>query len=1210
MKRIFKLFVAAVTMIIMAGITTATAQVTDSLVTVDGVNYIISNGKATLPASSTNGGQGGVYSGNLVIPAYIEVDGAYYDVTRVESHAFYHNEDLESVTFQGTSLDYIGPAAFQGCTNLHTLTLTENLADMGEWTFADCPKLQTIKVPEGVTTIYNSVFKNCSELYEITIPSSVTTFAIDAFANDKAISVVYLNAAEPPSNSQSPINADNAVVVVPDEFVGNYNATWGGAIVKSKTDYESPTNKSTLKSFIDRISESGQSYEGGITPGTYPQTKVDAFESALMSAMLMLEEEHSEDEYLEAYNNLVALQQDLEKSVNPITEGYYRIVSAYPGFVNRQSVEKAMTVNEGDILGWATLNESDPTQIFKITPIGSNYSIQNYSTNTYIKSSKTIDSSQPVYMSVEQTTAQTITPIGALQYLIANSFCNISYHPEGHSYGGGNKGNIVTWNDNDINGMSTWYLRYIGTEVPDSIADAKRQANINSELTSLINESNELKAKTLTFIKSGNLITEANDSIPEQNQFSSNAKDPAEGTYGALIDGNTDGTVFFHSTWHDDPGVPHYLQVNLRSNKVQEFDLLLARRSGYYGGMDAPDQVKLEATNDTTSWDSITTLTIAWDGNATSQAQTISDINLGSSYQYLRFTVLHTVGNRTNAGQTHPFFSISEFQINGLTVDQQHSQYYYINGMKAAVDNMSAAAMAGQAALLNNAATQTEVDNLQKAVDAVKSLYVDTVALNTAIALGENYLNTTEVGDKLGQTSQEAKDALQAVINEVKNTSTSEPLIKADVDAAISKMNAANTTFARSIHTVVPDTWYYISSTSQYREGAAGEDDAACKDQVIYTSGANNTNNLMWGLNVEESQSFLYDAHAMWRFIPVANSDNYYIQNLGTGFYMGPSNGDQANIKVSYEPVAYKVNSLGGGQFELVPTNDGNTLPLHAKGSNNNIVAYNDGGANSASSWTFLSVKELNVDEMIVMPYRNNYTDILCLPFNFSAKTVAEVNSDVHFYAIKKITQEQNDTALVSTIELYEKDEFAAGEPCILFSGEPIPGQESEDVDIIFPFPTSVTTSPINGNGISGCLHGQGYSAGVAYSTGTDYVVAKDGVGIGAQTGAIDPATYRGEVEGVTAADKQLVLVGLNAIPTGNKADVNGDGQVNSADVAVVYNFIANGANSGYTEDTLDVNGDGSINTSDVAYIYGQIAGGDAASKAYVKKILRLLEGK
>ena len=814
-------------------------------------------------------------------------------------------------------------------------------------------------------------------------------------------------------------------------------------------------------------------------------------------------------------------------------------------------------------------------------------------------------------MSVEQATAQTITPIGSLQYLIANTFCNISYHPEGHSYGSGNKGNIVTWNDNDINGMSTWYLRYIGTEVPDSIAEAKKQANINAKITSLISETKELRAKTLTFTKSGNLITEANDTIAGRNQFSSNAKDPAEGTYAALIDGDTSGETFFHSTWHEDPGVPHYLQVDLRTNKVQEFDLQLARRSGYYGGLDAPTVVKIEATNDTTFWDSITTLSIAWDDKASSQAQTISDINLGSSFQFLRFTVLHTVGNRTNAGQSHPFFSIGEFQINGLTLDQQHSQYYYINGMKAAVDNMNAAAQTAQAALLNNAATQTEVDNLQKAVDAVKSLYVDTVALNTAIALGENYLSNTEVGDELGQTSQEAKDALQAVITEVKGTSISEPLVKADVDAAIAKMNAANIAFARSIHSVVPDTWYYISSTSQYREGAAGEDDAACKDQVIYTSGANSTDNIMWGLNAEGSQAYLYDAHSMWRFIPVTNTDNYYVQNLGTGFYLGQSNGEQASIKVSYEPVPYKVNSLGGGQFELVPTNDGNTLPLHAKGSNNNIVAYNDGGANSASSWTFTKVIEgSEADMMVVIPYLNNYTDILCLPFNFNAKDAAEVNTDVHFYAIKKITQEQNDTALVSTIELYEKDEFAAGEPCIVISGEPAEGQEREAVDIIFPFPTSVTSTPVNGNGISGCLHGQGYGAGVAYSTGAEYVVSKDGVGIGAQTGAIDPSTYRGEVEGVTASDKPLVLVGLNALPTAPKADVNGDGQVNSADVTAIYSYVANGEASGISLSAGDVNQDGNVDSGDVAAIYAQIAGNGAASKAYIQKILSQLKNK
>lgn len=1210
MNRISKFLIAIVSMIATTGICTVTAQVTDSLVTVNGVNYIISNGKASLPASSTNNGQGGVYSGNLVIPAYIEVDGAFYDITRVEDHAFYHNTDLESITFEGTSLDYIGPAAFQGCDNLHTLTLPANLSDMGEWTFADCPKLQTIKVPEGVTALYNSVFKNCTELYEITLPSSVTSLAIDVFANTPALNVVFLNAPEPPSNSSSPISTQNTVVVVPDAYVGSYGVSWAGVLVKSQTDYEKPTNKSTLKSFIDRISESGQSYEGGTDPGAYPEDKANAFQNALIAAVLMLEEDHTEDEYLETYNNLVAMQEDLESSVNPITEGYYRIVSAFPGFVNTQNVEKAMTVNDGGILGWATLNESDPKQIFKITPIGNNFSIQNYSTDQYVKSTNSADLSQPVYMSTTESTQQVIKAIGSLQFLISNTFYDVSYHPEGHSNGYGSAGNIVTWNQNDyVNGLSTWYIRYIGTEVPDSLAQIKEQLNINSNLTSLISEAQDLKSKTITFIKTPGLITEADDADETHNQFSSNAKDPGEGTYASLIDGDySSEAAFFHSNWHEpDLGIPHYIQVDLRTNPVQEFDLTWARRASYYGVMDSPTEVIVSAANDTTKWDSITTLNITWNSGTAPQIQTISDINLGASYRFVRFTVMKTTQNRHGAME-EPFFSLSEMQIVGLTVDQPHSQYYYLAGMKDAVDNMTAAANTASAALINNTGTQADVDNLQKAVDAVKALYVDTVALNEAIAQGQYYYDNTEVGDGLGQTTQEAKDALLAVINEVKGTSTSDPLVKADVDAATQKMIAANTTFAKSIHSVVADTWYYIASTAQYREGEAGEDNAACKDQVIYASGPNNTDNLMWGLNAEGSQAYLYDARSMWRFIPVANSNYFYIQNLGNGFYMGTGNGEHAAIKVSYEPVPYSVNSLGGGQFEFVPANTGSTLPLHAKGADNNVVQYDDGGANSASSWTFIPVIDGNADDMmLVYSSQTDFTDVLCLPYDFSG--ISELNDDVHTYAIKSITQEQTDTALVSTIELYEKDEFKAGEPCILWIGNPTPGVDGEATEIVFPFPTSVTASPVNGNGLSGCLHGQGYSAGVGYSNGHEYLTATDGVGMGAQSGVIDPATYRGAVEGVETA-KTIVLTGLNALPSGNKADVNGDGEINSADIAVVYNYIANGEGSGYTKDAVDVNGDGEVNSSDVATVYAQIAGGDAASKAFVQKILKLLQEK
>ena len=1204
-KQLFSL--AAIMLMLLCGAGHIKAQT----VTIDGIDYALGDGTATVVK--------GTYSGDMVIPEYIDVDGAYYDVTAVADRCFRDNHDLESVKFEGVAVDFLGVATFENCENLHTIIMPKQSSQLGEWSFAGCAKLQTIQIPEGIADIGNSMFKNCTELYEVTLPSTLTRIRIDVFRNTPMLQTVFINSSEPPTADNSPLSAA-VTVVVPDAFKANYPSTWCSAVVMSQSDFEHPTSYTELKVYIELISESGISYEAGTTPGTYPADKVETFETALITAMMMLEADHTEEEYAEALENLKALRAELDASFNPLIDGYYYIVSAYPEFLVKQSEEKAMSVTDGK-LTWGTFNPDDPTQLFHIVPLADgNFTIQAYANDMYIKAPTYAQAGQKINLSADPTVEQTITPIGSLQWIIANTYCDIAYHPESHSSGSGKKGNIVAYNDNELNGLSTWYLQYVDPSVLDAMAAIKAQMALNRELTDLISEAYELRDKTVSYIKTDKLITEVNDEDPTQGQIISNAKDSGEGTYAALIDGDLSGDKFFHSSYHEDPHAWNYLQVDLRSNPVSGFQALLALRSGGYGTADAPELVGIYATNDTTGTyngteqvDSITTISLSWEGI---RYQYTPIIDLGKSYRFVRFTVFKTHENRSG-GFAHPFFCLGELQVYGMSLDTEHSQYYYMAGMKDAVDRMVATADQCEPVVAEGIATQADIDQLRADIQAVKDLYVDTLALNQAILYAETLLANTEVGDELGQTTQEAKDMLQEVLNQVKGTALADPLVKADVDAATSLITQANEVFLQTIKSIDPGVWYYIVSTDQYRTGAPGEDDATCVDNVIYASGTDSSNALKWGLNEEGSMSYLYNPYAMWRFIPVEDDSRlstldsrlYYLQCLGNGFYMGAANGPEATVKVSYTPVPYQLGFLGGGQFELIPADASmvngqwsivNGLPLHAKGDGNTVVTYDGGGINSTSSWTFSTVEDKA--DMIVYPnVLYNFTDIMCVPFNHAS--VAELNEDVHTYAVKNMTY--NAETDETTIDLYEKDEFAAGEPCIIWVGEP--EGEHESYDLIIPFPTEVTDTPANGNGIAGCLHGQGFPAQTAYSTGHEYVVATDGVGIGAQTGVIDPQTFRAPVEDVPTA-RTLVLAGLRQ-PVSNPADVNGDGSTNTADVVAVYTFIEKGETSGFVREACDVNGDGSVNTADVVAIYTAIIGpSGAGSKAFRAQAAKLLK--
>ena len=79
----------------------------------------------------------------------------------------------------------------------------------------------------------------------------------------------------------------------------------------------------------------------------------------------------------------------------------------------------------------------------------------------------------------------------------------------------------------------------------------------------------------------------------------------------------------------------------------------------------------------------------------------------------------------------------------------------------------------------------------------------------------------------------------------------------------------------------------------------------------------------------------------------------------------------------------------------------------------------------------------------------------------------------------------------------------------------------------------------------------------------------------------------------VSEDSKELAKnVVIKAAEPGIKGDVNGDGDINTADVTAVYAYIINGADSGFTAEIADVNGDGDVNTADVTAIYSIIIGG------------------
>ena len=109
------------------------------------------------------------------------VYSAYTTVT-IPASVTYNN-----YTYPVTS---IGTSAFEGLTNLQSVTLPTSVTTIGTDAFYGCTKLDSVNLEEGLTSINLRAFYNCN-LTEITIPSTVTSIGNSAFKGNPTTTIVW-----------------------------------------------------------------------------------------------------------------------------------------------------------------------------------------------------------------------------------------------------------------------------------------------------------------------------------------------------------------------------------------------------------------------------------------------------------------------------------------------------------------------------------------------------------------------------------------------------------------------------------------------------------------------------------------------------------------------------------------------------------------------------------------------------------------------------------------------------------------------------------------------------------------------------------------------------------------------------------------------------------------------------------------------------------
>lgn len=854
-----------------------------------------------------------------------------------------------------------------------------------------------------------------------------------------------------------------------------------------------------LANLIDSIDNLELSFTTGTDPGYYDADVVAAYEEAYEAAVLALDEVLTDEEYYAYAQALRAALTAVQNALNPAEDGYYYIVngSSFTGYdddYNTVNYEMAMYYTSSNgALYWEPLDETDYTQVFYIAALDDGlFSIYHPASSLYIAGTSSTETAIPMSAALE--TEHYIVAQGEGLFAIYSTLSTWGYHTADHSSGTNVEGGrVVIWSSTyDVDTRNVWYLRPVDDDALEEMAEANVQVVIDETLAILIDSASLTYNQCFTYDYDDDTT---NGIITDPSQFSSNHIETSEGGYAYLIDGET-STGYYHSSWSVNYTDYHYMQVAL-DEPIEKFILALYSRETITTNLDTPDEIRLYATNDETlgtdslsdtdEWTEICFFTMDIEMESGSKNYS-TGIELGDSYQYLRFVVEGTASGRTNSSSYACWFTCSEFQLLDYELNEEQSQYTYIEGLATEVDAMMALAAAAETALEEGTATQDMVDELRAQIQLVRSMMITTDEYDALADEAAELLEGAVIGDAPGSVSQEAYDALEAAVAEAEETANLDYPTKESLAAAVEILEAALEAYKAAVVGFSTDVWYYITVAIDDDD----EDEAAYYGRSLYMAagelyGESKTEMLRHG-GVDDYGDMTEDAQLdpryMWRLVEAENG-GYYLINRGAGVGIGENDGGLAYA--SDEDLEIALTSVGDGKFTITYENEsGSTYGFYMYGYYEALWLAASGYIGTSyprSLWKFTEVTE---PEYIISYAQYDNLRVQTLPYNVDGYN--SNGNEATAYAVVSMTSDGTTTE----VGLKAQDSFAAGEPFVVIAGDYdayVAPAEADTVIIILNTPTDFTTTPGTSNGLVGT-----YVATSVTKEGYGYISYDDGL--------------------------------------------------------------------------------------------------------------------
>ena len=252
-----------------------------------------------------------------------------------------------------------------------------------------------------------------------------------------------------------PFGSDNQWVNERSGYFSNWTSGWGfgdpGSAIRfyavADVDADVAKGLAELKSTLNSNIEKAESLKGeGL--GYYLQSKIDAAKSVAENA------EAKTADVLNAINALTPNQ--------PQAGVLYRIVSAYPGFEEKQNVKKGV-YTDGAGLYWADVDTKNPTQYWMFEPAnGGCFYLKNAILHNYVYAANSMSEGKDRMVEISW-------PVNADGVPVANlrTGTDAPFHALSHGSGAG-KGSSLTGYGNfgtETGGASAWYI------IPASLDD-------------------------------------------------------------------------------------------------------------------------------------------------------------------------------------------------------------------------------------------------------------------------------------------------------------------------------------------------------------------------------------------------------------------------------------------------------------------------------------------------------------------------------------------------------------------------------------------------------------------------------------------------------------------------------------------------------------------------------------------------------------------